>query len=280
VLAAPVVQVAGTALIDARAGIGGAGSAQGGNGGSGGIGRVRLAADQLTVEVGAGLWPPIGTNASGETFVTRFDPLIGIPSAPHAFTAGSSSEVIAVVLEDNDATPYEAGPGGLTLYLTTSSSTGTFRDAAGTTTITSIVVPEGSSTASFRYRDSLAGTFTLTVADEASGDDVGLTNKSVPVTVNPKPIAASTVTLRHSISPHVFRGVVKSSRAACRSGRKVVIKKVGGAQVAATTTNTDGSYKVRHRRGGAGRYVARAVRREAASVICSVATSPKLKVAR
>jgi hypothetical protein len=130
----------------------------------------------------------------------------------------------------------------------------------------------------FRYRDTTAGTFTITVADEASGGDDGLTNKSVPVTVNPKPQITSTATLRHSLSPHVFRGTVKSSHAACRGARKVVVKKVGGAKVAEATTRSDGSFSVRHRRGGAGRYVVQALRKEAASVICTRATSSRLRV--
>ena len=59
--------------------------------------------------------------------------------------------------------------GSLTVYLSSTSGVGLFRDAGNTTDVTSVVIPDGSSSVSFLYQDTLAGNPTIKAADQSSG---------------------------------------------------------------------------------------------------------------
>src|SRR5205823_13473558 len=72
-----------------------------------------------------------------------------------------------------------AGAGGLALALSTTSATGAFRSLADAP-ITSVTVPAGSSSASFKYRDTAVGSPTITAAETPSA---GLTDAGQVVTV-------------------------------------------------------------------------------------------------
>jgi hypothetical protein len=91
-------------------------------------------------------------------------------------TAGVNSGVITVQRQNASNSPQTAGP--LTVNLSTTSATGTFRDAGDTTTITTITIPNGSSTADFKYKDTTAGSPTITAAFS------GLTSATQAETVN------------------------------------------------------------------------------------------------
>ncbi len=87
-------------------------------------------------------------------------------TTPQTLTAGVTSGTITVQLEDafnNVATASSTQ----TLLLTTTSS-GQFRDnATGNTPITSVTILGGTGSVSFKYNDTLVGTPTLTVTDNA-----------------------------------------------------------------------------------------------------------------
>jgi len=78
-------------------------------------------------------------------------------------TAGSNSTTITVQIQDVGGNPTNA-TSARTVNLTKTGTTGVFRDVTDTTTITSISIPIGSSSASFIYRDTVIGSPTLTAA--------------------------------------------------------------------------------------------------------------------
>src|SRR5574342_625858 len=61
-----------------------------------------------------------------------------------------------------DGSPDTSGTTHVTLG--SSSITGIFRDSADTTTITQVTISNGQSSATFKYQDSTAGTFTISVS--------------------------------------------------------------------------------------------------------------------
>ncbi len=82
-------------------------------------------------------------------------------TTPQTMTAGQSSRTISVQLLDQNGNPTVAGTGGVTLTLGSTSSAGTFFNAAGQA-ITSITIPVGAGSASFTYSDGAIGMPTLT----------------------------------------------------------------------------------------------------------------------
>jgi hypothetical protein len=86
-------------------------------------------------------------------------------TAAQKFIAGQSSGTITVLMLDAQGHPSPAGSSGVVLNLSSTSSTGTFLDAAGRPLSSpSITIAAGSSTGGFEYTDSTAATPTLTVA--------------------------------------------------------------------------------------------------------------------
>ena len=75
-----------------------------------------------------------------------------------------------------------AGSAGQTVNLTTTSAEAAFWDTADTGTITTVTIPAGSSTASFKYEDTLAGTPTLTAS--ASGLNAATQTETVTAPPN------------------------------------------------------------------------------------------------
>jgi hypothetical protein len=83
-------------------------------------------------------------------------------TAPFTQTAGDLSGTITLRLQTGGGTPINT-TSNLTVNLSTTSTGGVFRDLADTTTITSVVITTGSSSASLRYKDPKApATPTLT----------------------------------------------------------------------------------------------------------------------
>jgi hypothetical protein len=129
-----------------------------------------------------------GSNADGSgTGVTDFGDLsqvAGAASKPafttgaQTLTAGVTSNLMTIQLRDQFGTAVNWN-GVQTVTLSTSSGSGVFRDAADTTTLTTIAPPLGSSNFSFRYKDTAAGTPTITISGS------GLTSTSQIETVNP-----------------------------------------------------------------------------------------------
>jgi hypothetical protein len=192
-LAAPTVTLVSGATITARGGVGGAAtSMSGGNGGLGGLGRIRIAADQLTNN-GAGLNPAIGaSNGPGFAYVSRWSSAVLFTTAPPSVRTGEKTGAMSVVLEGNDGHPVQATAGGMQLTLSSSSSTGTFYDSTGSTVVSSVTVPAGSSTASFQYSDTSAGTPTITVTPPG-GSGLGAATQQATVTAPPLTVATTTL---------------------------------------------------------------------------------------
>ncbi len=85
-------------------------------------------------------------------------------TAAQTFTAGVTSGTISVQLDDASGNPVLAGSGGQTVNLTSTSAVGLFRNTADTATITTVMIPARTSTVSFKYKDTLAGTPTVTAS--------------------------------------------------------------------------------------------------------------------
>jgi peptidoglycan/xylan/chitin deacetylase (PgdA/CDA1 family) len=81
-------------------------------------------------------------------------PTLSFTTATQSSAAGQSSATITVSLSAGASGP-------ATVKLSSSASTGTFRNQADTATVTSVVIAAGQTQASFRYRDTIAGTPTI-----------------------------------------------------------------------------------------------------------------------
>src|SRR5947207_469176 len=68
----------------------------------------------------------------------------------------------------------------------TSSGAGNKSNTADTLTVTSVTIPSGSSTASFLYKDTVAGSPTIAADDQAppTGTDTGLSQAKDSITVH------------------------------------------------------------------------------------------------
>jgi len=108
-------------------------------------------------------------------------------TSPQTFTAGTTSGTITVERENASNTPATAGT--TTVNLTSSSGAGVFRNTADAITISSVTISPGSSSASFKYKDTVAGTPTITAADNAAI----LTSATQQETVNPAAAATLAV---------------------------------------------------------------------------------------
>jgi len=85
---------------------------------------------------------------------------LAVTTAPQALTAGAASSPITVQLQDQSGNPVKVSS-NLIVNLSSSSS-GVF--LSGSTPITSVIIAAGTSSASFTYQDTKAGTPTLTAA--------------------------------------------------------------------------------------------------------------------
>src|SRR5580700_8938397 len=108
--------------------------------------------------------PTLTATATGLTSATQQETVFAAAAAQFAFTtsaqtltAGVTSGVLTVQLQDAFGNAASAGSGGQAISLSTSSNVGFFRDTADSTTITSVTIAAGSSTASFKYNDTQAG---------------------------------------------------------------------------------------------------------------------------
>ncbi|MCA1693947.1 MAG: hypothetical protein LC749_04000, partial [Actinobacteria bacterium] len=83
---------------------------------------------------------------------------------PFTMVAGSTSGTITVQTQTSPGAPVNM-TSNVSLGLATDSSGGSFRDSTNTSTITSVTVLSGQSSASFLYRDTVAGGPTITVTN-------------------------------------------------------------------------------------------------------------------
>lgn len=109
----------------------------------------------LKVSVGgSGLSPTEIVNVGGVS--------LAFTTAAQTLTAGQPSSPITVEVKDSSGNPITSG---VTVVLSSNSFTGKFLDASGNPlTGNTITIPSGSSSASFKYQDSVGGTPTLTAS--------------------------------------------------------------------------------------------------------------------
>jgi hypothetical protein len=104
--------------------------------------------------------------------------LVYVAGTSQSITTNTVSSVITVQLEDADGNAVTASS-GVTVNLATSTTTGTFwNSSAGSTKITSVTIASGSSSASFYYSDTAAGSPVLTASS------TGLTSATTTFTVS------------------------------------------------------------------------------------------------
>ena len=123
---------------------------------------------QVNDSAAADINPQIDNNQTNNdsklTTTTQASPAkLVFTTAAQTLTAGTTSGTITVQRQSASNTPTTNG--ALTVYLFTSSSGGVFRNTADSATITSVTIPDGSSSASFRYKDTVAGSPTITASD-------------------------------------------------------------------------------------------------------------------
>jgi hypothetical protein len=129
--------------------------------------------------------PTITASTPGVTSATQIEHVIveklKITSTAISGTATSTPTLgpITVQLQDGVGSPVNAGPGGLTVNLS-SNSVGVheFSATSGGSTVTSVVIPSGSSTATFYYGDQKAGSPTITASA------TGVTSATQTETIN------------------------------------------------------------------------------------------------
>ena len=101
---------------------------------------------------------------------------LSFTTTAQSLTAGVTSNMVTIQIQANNGSPVNASS-NVTVTLTKSSSGGLFRNSTDTATITSVTIPTGANSASFKYRDTLAGTATITAS--ASGLSSAVQNETV-----------------------------------------------------------------------------------------------------
>ncbi|MHA7220286.1 hypothetical protein ACX80L_15540 [Arthrobacter sp. MDT1-48-3] len=139
-------------------------------------GDTRSGTATVTV-AGAGLTSAAQAVSVASTTATRLAYTTHI--TPRAASAAATADPITVQRQDATGNPVPAPTGGTTITLS-STSTGTrvFSTASGGASITTVTIPAGSSSATFYYGDTRAGTPTLT----ATSTGVSAISQSVTIT--------------------------------------------------------------------------------------------------
>ena len=144
-----------------------------------------------------------GTSANSNTIsaTTLAAPTRVNLTGPSTMNVGTISTAFTLTSQDGDGNPANVTEN--TVFSLTSNSTGAtfYSDAAGTAAITQVTIPNGSNTATFYYKDTAAGTPTVT-ATRTSGMELG--SDSHQVTVNPGPQAAFAVPVMDRVGLILF----------------------------------------------------------------------------
>jgi VCBS repeat-containing protein len=174
------ISLAGNAVVGLSSGVLYAPAATLSIGGSAQLPRAPLVVSQLQVSGnGASANAHVGGGGTGPNADANTSNGLAFTTAPQMLAGGAVSRSITVQLVDADGNAVTAGSGGVTLTLGSTSAYGTFLDTDGNPLAQpTVTIPEGASTASFRYADSTVGFPTLTV----SGSGVSATQQQA---VNP-----------------------------------------------------------------------------------------------
>ena len=125
---------------------------------------------------------------------------LAVITDPQTIASNKSSGAITVQAQDTNGNPAPV-PVALTVYISTTSSTGSFKlqegDAWTAGTTYQATIPAGATAVSFYYKDTVTGSFTLSMRDQSSVTDTGLTDTEQAISVgagNPYRLALSTQT--------------------------------------------------------------------------------------
>jgi hypothetical protein len=123
---------------------------------------------------------PVGAAAPSKTIAIVF------ATQPQTLTAGVASAPITVQMQNT------TGPVSVTL--STTSLTGVFRDSANTANITTVTIPAGQTTASFRYVETVSGSAVITAKAKAlNGQFNGNLQATQNVTTQPAALSSIVV---------------------------------------------------------------------------------------
>ena len=92
---------------------------------------------------------------------------LAFTTGAQTLTAGVTSNTVTVQMQANNGSPVNASS-NTTVTLTRTSSGGLFRNTADTATITSVTIASGTNSASFKYKDTVAGTAPITASTSVS----------------------------------------------------------------------------------------------------------------
>ncbi|MGH2795607.1 MAG: beta strand repeat-containing protein [Actinomycetota bacterium] len=106
-------------------------------------------------------WTRSATSNSIDVVVAAATTLV-FTTAPQTTAAGVASGLMTIQRQEANGTPWTTG--AISVALSSSAATGVFRDAGDTADITSVTIANGSSTASFRYKDTVVGAPTITAS--------------------------------------------------------------------------------------------------------------------
>ena len=184
------------------------------------------------------------TNTATVNFGTSIDQLAFITPA-QTDAAGAASATITIQLQDSGGTPKTYGT-NLSVNLSTTSSTGVFRDTGNTTTISTVTILAGTNSASFKYKDTVApstSTITATAGSLTPATQIEtITNAAASLlafTTQP----AST-NLGATLAPVIVQLQDQYSNTVAQSGTAVTLALNGAALASGTVTqNTDASGK-------------------------------------
>jgi hypothetical protein len=136
---------------------------------------------------------------------------LAITTSAQTTTAGVTSGTITVQIQDQYGNAVNQTGSARTVNLTTSSTGGVFRDTGDTTTITSVTIPVGSNSASFKYKDTVAGTPTITAATtspttltSATQSETTLAGTATQIAIDAGNGQSATVGTSVSIAPSVI----------------------------------------------------------------------------
>jgi Right handed beta helix region len=121
------------------------------------------------------------TSASFKVNATSTATMLWISSPPQTFAAGTTSGPITVVLTDPYANPIAASA-SIVVNLTSGAGTGSFVDAVTSAPITAVTIAMNSSSATFKYTDTAAGSPKITASPPGGST---LTAASQTETVTP-----------------------------------------------------------------------------------------------
>ena len=154
-------------------------------------------ANGTTIVAGAGPGAPFSPTRLTAQLACPAAAKVALISAPQALTAGVTSIPMMVQLQDTYGNPVTAETAGQVVGLSTSSTGGSFADVNGAP-ITTVTIAPGSSSMTFKYRDTVAGSPTITVQAPplASGSQV----ESVVAAATAQFAVAAPATATHGVA--------------------------------------------------------------------------------